>query len=127
MPKVSKEEIVSMDGFLELPKRNRSLLLSTLLSLVNNLHGDSKRNKMQNYLACMKHEHVMHTHFSRCIPHVRMGKGDNFDRAGGSKPGPPNKSKHTWDTDLKQLSLQRDRTKVNLSSCGCIVIFEEQH
>ena len=44
MPKVWKEEIVSMEGILELPKRNRSLLLSTLLPLVNNLDGDAKRN-----------------------------------------------------------------------------------
>ena len=56
MPKVLKEEIVSMDGIIELPKRNRSLLLSTLLPLVNNLDGDAKRNEMQDYLACMKHE-----------------------------------------------------------------------
>jgi hypothetical protein len=28
------------------------------------------------------------------------------------KPSPPNQSKHTWDTDLKQLSLQRDHTKL---------------
>jgi len=48
MPKVWKEGIVSMDNFLELPKRNRSLLLSTLLPLVFNLDGDSKRNEMQN-------------------------------------------------------------------------------
>jgi len=41
-----------------------------------------------------------------------LGKGDNSDCAGGFKPGPPNQSKHTWDTDLKQLSLQRDRTKL---------------
>ena len=60
----------------------------------------------------MKHEHVMHTHSSRCIPPVRMGKGDNSDCAGGFKPGPPNQSKHTWDTYLKQLSLQHDRTKL---------------
>ena len=112
MPKVWKEGIVSMDNILELPKRNRSLLLSTLLPLVNNLDGDAKRNEMQDYLACMKHEQVMHTHSSRCIPHVRMGKGDNSDCAGGLKLGPPNQSKHTWDTDLKQLSLQRDRTKL---------------
>ncbi len=95
MPKVWKEGIVSLDGILELPKRNRSLLLSILLPLVNNLDGDAKRNEIQDYLACMKHEHVMHTHSSRCIPHVRMGKGDNFDCAGGFKPGPPNQSKHT--------------------------------
>jgi hypothetical protein len=41
-----------------------------------------------------------------------MGKGDNFDFAGGFKPVQPNRSKHKWDTDLKQLSLQRDRTKL---------------
>jgi hypothetical protein len=40
-----------------------------------------------------------------------MAKGDNSDCAGGFKPGPPYQSKHTWDTDFKQLSLQRDRTK----------------
>ncbi len=62
MPKVWKEGIVSPDGILELPKRNRSLLLSTLLPLVDNLDGDAKRNEMQDYLACMKHEKVMHTH-----------------------------------------------------------------
>ena len=56
-----------------------------------------------------------------------MGKGDNSDCAGGFKPGPPNQSKHTWNADLKQLSLQRDRTNINLSSCGFLVIFEEQH
>jgi len=112
MPKVWKEGIVSLDGILELPKRNRSLLLSTLLPLVDNLDGDAKRNEMQDYLACMKHEQVMHTHSSRCIPHVRMGKGDNSDCAGGFKPGPPNQTKHTWNADLKQLSLQRDRTKL---------------
>ena len=112
MPKVWKEGIVSLDGILELPKRNRSLLLSTLLPLVDNLDGDAKRNEMQDYLACMKHEQVMHTHSSRCIPHFRMGKGDNSDCAGGFKPGPPNQTKHTWNADLKQLSLQRDRTKL---------------
>ena len=67
---------------------------------------------MQDYLPCMKHEHVMHTYSSRCIPRVRMGKGDNSDCAGGFEPGPPNQSKHTWETYLKQLSLQRDRTKL---------------
>jgi hypothetical protein len=41
-----------------------------------------------------------------------MGKGNNSDCAGRFKLGPPNQSKHTWDTDLKQLSLQRDRTKL---------------
>jgi hypothetical protein len=45
MPKVWKEGIVGMDNILELPKRNRSLLLSTLLPLVNNLDGDAKRMK----------------------------------------------------------------------------------
>jgi len=40
------------------------------------------------------------------------GKGDNSDRACGFKPGPPNQSKHTWDTNLKHLSLQRDRTQL---------------
>jgi hypothetical protein len=60
----------------------------------------------------MKNEQVMHTHSKRCIPHVRMGKGDNFDCAGGFKLGPPNQSKHTWNADLKQFSLQRDRTKL---------------
>jgi hypothetical protein len=112
MPKVWKEGIVSINNILELPKRNRTLLLSTLLPLVYNLDGDAKRKEMQDYLSCMKHEQVMHTHSSRCIPHVRMEKGDNSDFAGGFKPGPPNQSKHTWDTDLKQLSLQRDRTKL---------------
>jgi hypothetical protein len=86
--------IVSMDGILELPKRNRSLLLSTLLSLVNNLDDEAKKNEMQYYLACMKHEQVMHTLSSRCIPHVRMGKGDNPDYAGGLKPRSPYQSKH---------------------------------
>ena len=37
MPKVWKEGIVSMDNILDFPKRNRSLLLITLLPLVNNL------------------------------------------------------------------------------------------
>ncbi len=60
----------------------------------------------------MKHEHAMHTHSSRYIPYVRMGKGNNSDGAGGFKPGPPNQSKQTWDTNLKQLSLQHDRTKL---------------
>jgi hypothetical protein len=62
MPKVWKEGLVSMDGILELSKRNRSLLLNTLLLLVNNLDGDAKSNKMQGYLYCMKNEEVMHTH-----------------------------------------------------------------
>ena len=100
-----------MDDILELPKRNRSLLLSTLLPLVYNLDSDAKGNEIHDYLSCMKHEQVIHTHSSGCIPHVRMEKGDNFDCAGGFKSGPPNQSKHTWDTDLKQLSLQRDRAK----------------
>ena len=95
MPKVWKEGIVSMDGILELPKRNRSLLLSTLLPLVNNLDGDAKRNEMQDYLSCMKHEHVMHAHSSNWIPQVRMEKVDNSDCAGGFKPGPPNPYKNT--------------------------------
>ena len=30
----------------------------------------------------------------------------------GFKLGPPNQSKHTLDKDLKQLSLQRNRTKL---------------
>jgi hypothetical protein len=41
-----------------------------------------------------------------------MGKGDYSECAGGFKHGPPNQSKHTWDTDLKQLSIQHDRTKL---------------
>ncbi len=45
MPKVWKEGIVSMDHILELPKRNRSLLFSTLLPLVYNLDGDAKRKE----------------------------------------------------------------------------------
>ena len=56
MPKVWKEGIVSMDNILELPKRNRTLLLSTLLPLVNNLDGDAKRNEILDYLSCMKRE-----------------------------------------------------------------------
>jgi len=82
MPKVWKEGIVSMAGFLELPKRNRSLLLINLLPWVYSLDGEAKRNAMKDYLACMKHEQVMHTHSSRRIPHVRMGTGDNADCAG---------------------------------------------
>jgi len=39
MPKVWKLLFVSMDGILELPKRKRSLLLGTLLPLVNNFDG----------------------------------------------------------------------------------------
>ena len=75
---------------------------------------------MLDYLSCMKHEQVMHTYSSRCIPHVRIGKDDNFDYAGGFKPDDtPNQSKHTWDTDLKQLFLQRDRTK---SICHNVVV-----
>ena len=58
---------------------------------------------MQDFLACMKHEQVMHTHSSRYNPHVRMEKGDNSDCAGGFKPGPPYQSKHKWNTDFKQL------------------------
>jgi len=100
MPKVWKKGIVSMDDIFELPKRNRSFLLNTLLPLVYNLHGDAKRNEMHDYLSCIKHEQV------------RMGKGDNSDCAGGFKPCLPNQSKHTRDADLKQLSLQRDRTKL---------------
>ncbi len=112
MPKFWKEGIGSMDGILDLLKRNRLLLLGTLLPLVNNLDGEAKRNEMQDYLACMKYEQIMHAHSSRCISNVRMGKGDNSDCAGGFKLDPPNKLKHTWDTDLKQLYLQRDRTKL---------------
>ncbi len=119
MSKVWKEGIVSMDGILELPKQNRFLLPNTLLPLVNNLDSAAKRNKMQDYLACMKHEQVMHTHSSRCI-HVRMGKGDNYDCAGGFKPCPSNQTKHISDTDLKQLSLQRDRTNL---ICHHVAIF----
>ena len=44
MPKVWKEGIVSIYGVLELPKWNRSFLLSTLLPLVSNLDGEVKRN-----------------------------------------------------------------------------------
>jgi hypothetical protein len=87
-------------------------LLNTLLPFVYNLSGDAKRNEMQDYLSSMKHEQVMHTHSSRCIPHVPMGKGDDSDCAGGFKPGPPNQSKHTRDKKLKQLYLQLDRTKL---------------
>jgi hypothetical protein len=50
--------------------------------LANNLDGEAKINEMQDYLACMKHKQVMHAHSSRCIPHDRMGKGDNSDCAG---------------------------------------------
>jgi len=56
MPKVWKEGIVSLDGILELPKQNRSLLLSALLPLVDNFDGGAKRNEMQNYPAGMKYE-----------------------------------------------------------------------
>ena len=61
MPKVWKEIFFSMDVILELPKINRSLLLSTALPLVNNLDSEATRNEMQDYLDCMKHEQVMHT------------------------------------------------------------------
>ena len=47
----------------------------------------------------------MHTHSSRCIPHIRIEKGDNSKCAGGFKHGPLNQTKHTWDTELKHLSL----------------------
>ena len=61
----------------------------------------------------MKHEQVLHAHSSRCIPHIRMGKGDNYDCASGFKHGPPNQPKHLWDTHFKQLSLiQIERTKL---------------
>jgi hypothetical protein len=45
-----------MDDILEITKTNRSLLLSTLLSLVNNLDGEGKKNEMQEYFAYMKDE-----------------------------------------------------------------------
>jgi len=112
MPTVWKDEIAIMDGITELPKRNRSLLLITLLLLVNNLDGEAKRNEMQNYLACMKHEEVMHAHSSRCITHIRIRKGGNYDCAGGFKLGKSNQPRNMWNTYLKQLSLQRDRTKL---------------
>ena len=112
MPKLWSEGIDSMDDIEELPKRNRSLMLSTLLPSVENLNYEARVKEMHSYLSCMKHEHAMHSHSSRCIPHIPMGKGDNSDCAGGFKPGPPNQSKHTWDAELKQLSLQRDRTKL---------------
>ena len=57
----------------------------------------------------MTHEQGMYTHSSRSIPHVRMRKGENSDCAGGFKLGSSYLSKHTWDKDLKRLSLQRDR------------------
>ena len=44
MSKVWKEGIVSMDIILEVPQRNPSLLLSTLLPLVYYLDGEAKRN-----------------------------------------------------------------------------------
>ena len=64
------------------------------------------------------------THSSRCIHHVRMGKSDDSDCAGVFKPCPLNQTKHTWDTDLKQLSLQRDDcTKLICHiKCGYFVI-----
>ncbi len=80
---------------------------------------------MEDYLACMKYEQVMHVHSSRCIPHVRMGKGDYSDCAGGFKHGPSNQSKHTWDTNLKRISLQRDR--INLMCLHVALFPEEQH
>ena len=93
-----------MDDILKIPKRNRSLLLlNTLLPLFTNLDSEAKRNEIQDYLACMKHEQVTHTHSSGCIPHVRMGKGDNSHCASGFKPGPTNQSKHTWDIDLNNF------------------------
>jgi hypothetical protein len=49
-----------------------------------------------------------------------MGKDDNSDCTGGFKHGPPNQSKHTWDTDLKQLSfIQRYRTQ---TICHTVVV-----
>ena len=48
-----------MDCIVELPNRNGPLLLSTLVSLVNNLDGDAKRNEMKNYHTSTKHEQVM--------------------------------------------------------------------
>ncbi len=59
---------------MELPRRNRSLLLNTLLPLAKNLDVEDTRYENRNYFACMKHEQVMRTHSSRCIPHIRMGK-----------------------------------------------------
>ena len=68
----------------------------------------------------MKHEQVMNTHSSSYIPRVRMGKGDNSDCAGGFKPSPPyHQNIRTRDTDLKRLSLHRDRTKL---VCHCVAI-----
>ena len=75
-----------------------------MLPLVNNLDGEAKRNEMQNYLACMKHEQVMHARSSRYIPHIRMGKGDNCNYASGFKHGPPNQPNNVSDTNLQHLS-----------------------
>ena len=54
--------------------RDRFLLLSTLLPFVRNFHGEASINKMHNNIAYMKHEHAMHSHSSRYIPHIRTGK-----------------------------------------------------
>jgi hypothetical protein len=84
---------------------------------------------MQNYLACMKHEQVMHVHSSRCIPHNRMRKGDNSDCAGGFKPGPRNQPKgpkHIWDAHLKHFYLQRVRTKL-IYHLVAILLFIEKY
>ncbi len=87
-------------------------MLSILFPLVNKLDGEANRNEMQDYSACMKHDDGMHAHSSRRTPHVRMGKGDNSDCVSWFKHGPRNQSKHTWDTDLKKLSLKGDHTKL---------------
>jgi len=75
----------------------------------------------------MQHEQVMHAHSRPCIHHVRIGKGDSSDCAGRFKHGPPNQSKHTWDTDLKQISLQRDHTKLICHHKAILFFSEKQH
>ncbi len=113
MPRLWKEGIVNMDGIVEFPKCNQSLMLSTLLRFDNNFDGEAKTNKTQNDLAYMKHKQVIYAHSCRCIRHIRIiDIGKFFDCVGGSRPDPPNQSRHTLDTNLKHLSSHRDRKTI---------------
>ena len=100
------------DQLINISRRKRSHLLSTLLPRVDLLSPDAAAEEMEKHMATMKHSLILHEHSSRCIPKVPGGKGDDKDCTEGFCPGPDIVKVGTWNSDTQELRLPRDRTKL---------------